>query len=77
VLFIGDLDGEIANIIRSVNCGVTVRQGDWKQLVAEILILEENRELCDEMGRNARNIFEERFDKQHAMKAWKHLLAEI
>lgn len=77
VLFIGDQDGEIANIIRSAKCGITVQHGDWEKFVAEIHNLVDNRKLCGKMGKNARKIFEERFDKQHAMKAWKHLLAEI
>jgi len=77
VIFIGDADGEIARIIEQAQCGVTVQRGDWSALVKYLELFYANPELCREMGQNARSLFEKKYQKPLAMRAWKELLSGI
>jgi len=77
VLFIGDAGGEIAWVIEQAKCGVTVQRGDWSALVKYLELFKVNPQLCREMGQNARRLFEEKYQKPLAMRAWKELLSGI
>lgn len=73
-LFIGDHEGEIARCLRQADCGLTVAPGDGTTLAREILALANDRERCAVMGRNARVLLEQRFERVTALRAWHHAL---
>lgn len=73
-LFVGDGDGEIARVLRDAYCGYTVSNGDSRALAERIVALADDPALCDEMGRNARRVFEDRFERKQAVKAWREVL---
>lgn len=73
-IVIGDPDGEIGTVVREAECGVCVRQGDAAGLVAAIGKLQNDQALRERMGRNARNVFEQRYDKSIAIEKWRRLL---
>jgi glycosyltransferase involved in cell wall biosynthesis len=76
-IFIGNPDGEIGRIIREAECGVCVRQGDAAGLAAAILKLRDDTVFRDRMGSNARQVFDESFDKPIATAKWRRLLDAV
>jgi glycosyltransferase involved in cell wall biosynthesis len=73
-LFIGDLNGEIAAIIKEYNCGVSARVGDANEVARQITRLSENAQLTDAMGRAARRAYDEKYNKKQSIDAWRELL---
>jgi colanic acid biosynthesis glycosyl transferase WcaI len=76
-IFIGEPDGEIGAIVREAGCGLCVREGDVEGLVTAIMTLRDDPLTRKHMGRNARRVFDERFDKRVAVKAWRALLDSV
>lgn len=73
-LFIGDMDGEIPRLLQEAECGYTVNSGDATCLAQRIVELADEPERTASMGRNARALLEQRFDRRHAVAAWKRVL---
>ena len=76
-LFIGDPEGEIGTVIRESGCGMAVRQGDVAGLAEAILTLRDNAAPREQMGRNARDVFEAKFDMPIAVERWRRLLDDV
>ena len=74
-LFVGDQDGEIAHLIREVQCGIAIGVGDVSGLVATIGLLKSDSSLYRKYCENARRVFEERFEKRIALAAWNKVLS--
>jgi glycosyltransferase involved in cell wall biosynthesis len=74
VLYIGNLEGEFPRILRCYDCGITVAEKDSEAFANHIRFLAENPERCQQMGVNARHIFEELFDKPKALALWRKVL---
>ncbi len=77
VLYIGDPEGDIVTIIQRANCGIAISEGDAGSLAAQIRRLDSAYDLCLDMGRNARAVFDQRFERRWALSIWKQLLSEI
>lgn len=75
-VFIGDPDGEIARIVRKHRCGVTVSSKATASLVSQLRSLSDDRELCNEMGRAARRVYEQDLSFTRALSQWRALLNE-
>jgi colanic acid biosynthesis glycosyl transferase WcaI len=76
-IFIGDPEGELGEVIRSRECGFVVREGDVAGLVGAIEALLGDPALRETMGRNARRVFDERYDMGIAVLSWRRLLADV
>src|SRR5208283_1238027 len=76
-IFIGDPGGEIGTEVRTSNSGLCVRQGDVEGLATAIRSLRDSVELREHMGRNARYIFELRYDMPIAIESWRALLGKV
>ncbi|MBU2531198.1 MAG: hypothetical protein KKB37_00550, partial [Alphaproteobacteria bacterium] len=74
-IFIGDPDGEIARLLIDHQAGLAVRQGDGEALADAIEYLRDDPEVRDQMGRNARALFDSRFDLPTALRKWETLFA--
>jgi colanic acid biosynthesis glycosyl transferase WcaI len=70
MLFVGDARSETARIIEAYGCGAVAGSGDSGGLANIIEDWAADRNKIDEMGRAARALFEERFDRQRAVKAY-------
>ena len=73
-IFIGDPDGEIGSIIREADCGICVEEGDVGAMTSAIRRLRDDAPLRETMGRNARHVFAQRFEKSLAIGAWLTLI---
>ena len=69
-VYVGDLQGEVAQIISHGDAGVAVAVGDGKGLAEQIVVLYKDFERCARLGQNARLLFEKSYSKQRALQAW-------
>lgn len=74
-LFVGDIDGEIARVLRTNECGYGVATGDHAGLTSAITRLASDPALCSLLGRNARAVFERSYDRRLALVQWKQVLS--
>ena len=73
-ILVGSRSGEIANIISEAKCGIVIEAGDSRGLALAIQQLNMDRSLCEGYGKNARQVFEKRFDQLIAFSAWQDVL---
>lgn len=77
IVFIGDSDGEISRLVLELRCGRTVAEGDGQALAASIRELRDDKSLLLQLGKNARNAFDLKFDKAIALSKWERLLEQV
>jgi glycosyltransferase involved in cell wall biosynthesis len=77
MVFIGAEHCEIAQIIRATGCGDCIEAGEVDVLTGVILHLRQNPAVLMDMGKWARQIFDERYSSGRALKQWEMLLSEI
>lgn len=70
LLFVGDARSEIARIIEENGCGAVVGSGDAARLANIIEEWASDRSKLDGMGRAARALFEDHFDREHAVEGY-------
>lgn len=75
-IFVGDLDGEVARLMRRHDCGVCVSSGDKEALVGSIRALAADPERCRELGDRARRAFELEWDKPIGLASWRETIAQ-
>jgi colanic acid biosynthesis glycosyl transferase WcaI len=74
-LFIGSAKGEVATALRRHGCGETVDIGAAQDLADRIVALRDDAPRRAQMGNSAREAFETRHRRSHALEAWARLLA--
>ncbi len=77
VLFVGDLDGEVARVIRHSHCGISAAAGNSADLAAAICRMREDAFARAAMGAAARQLLCARYSKRLAIERWNDLLAEV
>lgn len=74
VVFVGDLDGELARLIATAEVGVSVRGGDPVGLARTLQTLRDDEAGRTRMGVRARELFEERYTLAAAVARWREVL---
>jgi glycosyltransferase involved in cell wall biosynthesis len=74
VLYVGDANGEIGSIIRSADCGSCVGVGEAGPAAEFLRALIGDPARVEQLGRNARRIFDERYDKRFALASWHRVI---
>jgi glycosyltransferase involved in cell wall biosynthesis len=74
VIFIGDRDGEVSRVIHRAQCGRAVEVGDSSSLANLLRDFADGPEMCELMGRNARQVFCADFDLARAVDSWRVLI---
>ncbi len=74
IAFIGDPDGEIAQLIHDHELGFVVPHGDGAGLAEQIQALARDPERLRRMGANARRLFATRYTKHLAIEKWQQVL---
>lgn len=77
LLFLGNPNSELARLVREYQVGVVVAQEDVEGLVAVIQQLADQPDLCRQMGMNARQLFDQRFERRRAVALWLALIDEL
>ena len=75
-LYVGPERGEIAEILREGDCGRRVPAGDAEAVVAAIRDYDRDEKARSEAERRARQLFELRFTKEHALQSFIKLIAD-
>ena len=76
MLYIGDKDGELPQLIRSAQCGFSLEVHQAQEAAAVIRKLAGDATACSPLGPQARILFDQRFEKSYAEKAWQRVIAE-
>ena len=76
-LFIGDTQGEIAEILRSSEAGMSVGSGDGETLATNIRELKNEPDKVNFLGANARKVFEKEVDIKIALEKWKNTFLKV
>jgi len=74
VIFIGDSEGEIAQVIRRASCGVSINTGDGLELARAIRSLQENPTLASQQSACARQAFDAHYTLDAATAKWLRVL---
>jgi|SRR5262245_20148960 len=74
VLYVGDPGGEIGSIIRSADCGFCVGVGEAGPAAEFLRALIGDPVRAEQLGCNARRIFDERYDKRFALASWHRVI---
>jgi colanic acid biosynthesis glycosyl transferase WcaI len=74
LIFIGDPEGDIAQVLRQGECGVTVEVDAHQDLVAAIRRLKSDPDTCIAMGQRARRLLMSRYSLDKAVELWRAVL---
>lgn len=77
VVFIGDPDGEVARLLVQCGCGASVRVGAGEELSRKLAELKQNPEMLASLGERARRCLDDRYEKVHAIRAWRAVFLEL
>lgn len=77
IVYVGPPGTNVDEAILGFRCGFSIRQGDVSGIVEAIRRLRDEPELADELSRNARRAFEERYSDRQALPRFDALLAEL
>lgn len=70
ILFVGDLQSAVAQLVADNNCGAVFASGESARLAQLIVEWAASPLKLAELGTRARALFESRFDRQHAITAY-------
>lgn len=77
LLFLGNPGSELARLVRECGVGVVVAQDDVAGFVAAVEQLADDPALCARMGIAARQLFDDRFERNRAVQRWVDLLGRL
>ena len=76
-IVIGDIDGELARIVRREHCGEAVAVGDWEGLVSALWHLKLEPEHRLQLGARARTVFMEKHTADRGAEQWQKILVAV
>lgn len=76
-LYVGPAEGEVAAIIAEGGCGTRIAPGDGAALAREIERYASDSARCDDEGRRARRLFEQRFSRHDALASLGDLIERL
>jgi len=76
-IFIGDPDGEIANVVHDFLCGLSLSPGEVEMLVSSILLLKNSQLYRNTMGNNARYLMETAYSREIGAAVWQAAVGRI
>ncbi len=77
VAFIGEKDGEIAQMVQANEAGFALGYGDGVRLARQIQLLVADPRRAIQMGQNARRLFDREYAMPLAMERWQQLMLEV
>ena len=77
VVFIGDPDGELAQLVAAAQIGVSVGSGDSAGLCRALRALRDDPTARARIGLRAREVFEERYTLSAAVARWREVLQTL
>jgi colanic acid biosynthesis glycosyl transferase WcaI len=77
VVFIGDPDGELSQIIQASKCGLVVQVSAGEELALQLTGLRAAPNACTLMGRRARELLDEKYASTTGVEKWSALLTGL
>jgi len=77
VLAISSACAEIGSVVERTNCGIRVDPNSPEEIAKAIQYWAENPDKVEQMGSRAREVFEEEFNKEHAISEYQRVLKSI
>jgi glycosyltransferase involved in cell wall biosynthesis len=77
VIYVGDPDGEIPQVLRRERCGWTFPIGEAGSLARFILALSQHQDEVTDAGARARLVFEQHYARSRALDTWRELLGSL
>jgi colanic acid biosynthesis glycosyl transferase WcaI len=77
VIFVGSAESDLAEIVTSTGCGVTLGPDDAEGLIAAIHRLQSSPAECARMGNAARQAAEHVYSRHQAMRKWQLAFASL
>jgi colanic acid biosynthesis glycosyl transferase WcaI len=77
VLNVAALDSELSTLVTRTGCGFGITSGDADCLAERIEWLADHRQAAGDMGATAQAVFDQQFERRHAVSAWRQLLASL
>jgi glycosyltransferase involved in cell wall biosynthesis len=72
---VGMINGGSVELITECRCGYCVNAGDYKGLATKVIYMYEHQSELEEMGRNARRLYEQRFTKDKCISNLEQIIA--
>jgi colanic acid biosynthesis glycosyl transferase WcaI len=69
--------GEVSREIERFGCGIVIEPGDSERLACEILRLKDDGVECAIMGRRARELLEQKYQRKRSINRWIELLQRL
>jgi glycosyltransferase involved in cell wall biosynthesis len=76
-VFVGDLQGDVASLIRKHDCGIAVAVADSEGLARQLRSLRDDPSRLESMGRRARQLALEQFNGEQALAQWLEFLEPL
>jgi glycosyltransferase involved in cell wall biosynthesis len=73
---VGEND-EVSRVVTQEECGAHVHPGDAKRAAKTLASWANQPDTAETLGQHARTAFEKKYTRSHAVKAYKHLFAEM
>lgn len=77
MIFIGDTDGEVAQLLRHHGCGIAIAPNDAATLADTVQRWSNDPAATAAMGAKARAMLEAHFSRRHGLERWRALLDEV
>ncbi len=77
IVYIGPEEGRTADLVRSHQIGISIRNGDGAGLAASLRRLMADKAELAAMGRRGRALYEERFTRAHSIGRLERLLERV
>lgn len=74
VIFVGDLNGEIARLVRQFECGLAIETGDAQQLASSVKNLASRPDTCQMMAEHALAASRANLGREHSLGQWVGML---
>src|SRR3984893_1952841 len=77
IVVIGDLNGELAQLVQLNDCGFAIAPGDSEALTATLRQMSETPQKVSEMGKRARQMLDAHFTRAQGPARWRRLLDQL
>ena len=74
VIYIGDPLGDIGDVLIRGHCGYVIQPGDFMEFAEKLTTLMGDQHLLEELGKNARTVFDTRVEKHFGLEEWQKIL---
>ena len=72
-----DENMEIVRDVIHYQAGILVKNDDFTRAAKEIVRVKSDKSLCEMMGKNARELFEDKYEKSKCLRKYEQLISEM